>query len=84
MSGSPLPRYEVAFFDAERGEKWYVLTNPRDDDLDGPWSKESISGGPYASREEALAEVERRYEDMAAHYRWAEAEAKRLGYPIAW
>lgn len=97
MSASPPPRYEVAYFNAGRGCKWYVLTNPDDDLLSyredlceyAPAALVAafvaeISGGPYGSEAEAQAEVDSRYEDLSEYYTAVEEEARRGGYTVAW
>lgn len=76
MSASPPPRYVVVERDLGRGPKLYIFGNEEGAGVP--------SGGPYASREEAEAEVERRYQEMSEFYDAVEAEARKGGYSVQW
>lgn len=78
-TSSPPPRIEAAYFDAGRGEKWYVVDGPVDEG-----DRDRISGGPYPSRVEAQEEVDARYAEIQEHYEWVEAEARREGRTVTW
>lgn len=54
------------------GPRWYVLQD------------EHVRGGPFPSRENAEAEVERRYEEMSEYYDAVEDAARRDGYTVCW
>lgn len=82
MSGSPLPeRYAVELPRPEvRGGEWawYVAERWRPEDFG------VLRGGPFASREEAEASIERWAEDLDEWYEAVEDDARRGGYRVAW
>lgn len=91
MSASPPPQYVVVEADLGRGVKWYVYESGWDHSWDEhgretvtQWLGGRPCGGPYASREDAEAEIKRRYAEMDAEYDYQERLAREGGYTIAW
>lgn len=79
MTGSPQPEFVVVEADLKRGLKFYVFYGP---EPVPSWDRPC--GGPYASEAEAQAEVDRRYEELAAEYEWVEEQARLGGYTVCW
>lgn len=92
MSGSsPVPQYVAVERDLGRGVRWYLYVCGWDHSWDEHgretvtrWVGSRPCGGPYASRREADAEIERRYAEMGALYDEVEARAREEGRTVAW
>lgn len=87
MSASPPTQYSVAYLDLGRGERWYLLVGTDADsvyrdDLRG--GHRGVRGGPFPTRQDAEAEVERRYQEMQDEYDYVEEMARRGGYSVQW